>query len=105
MSRWRQQQKSVKAARADNPEGVCRIGVNSLKRADREDVIETTAGRIVSTVSRPSNLAKHQRAMGQMVSASTTKSKLMCDLITICGVVDAIRPFWACFLVNKSLIL
>ena len=29
-------QKSVKVARADNPEGVCRIGVNSLKRADRE---------------------------------------------------------------------
>ena len=38
-------QKSVKAARADNPEGVCRIGVNSLKRADREDEIEATAGR------------------------------------------------------------
>ena len=58
-------QKSVKAARADNPEGVCRIGVNSLKRADREDVIEATAGRIVSTVSRPSSLAKHQRAINQ----------------------------------------
>jgi len=80
----------------------------SQKRPADESIF-SDIGDSSSTLGGAISISKRQRSMGEMVSASTKKSQLITDLITIFAAadiplqkVDAIRPFLRKHVTNGS---